>query len=711
MKSEGVTMNKKYCIQKAAVLVLVGILILSSPLAAQQKYALLISPGDTVLDDQMYHSEYWYDLFLMYRMLVEDGFTHNNIYVLYGNGNDFASAHANYQTGTFFPGVVQIVDFAVSWANVQNIFTWLANGNAAQGVTQIQDGDFLYYWWMGHGDTQPGMPDCDYHAWIEVTDEYVTDTDFAGFFGLLPDCVVKTDYVMTCHSAGLIDDLEGLHTMIHTAAPCDKNSFSSMFDVVHADFSYHVVSAFREQDANGLAVASDTDGDSLVSAEETNVYAHTNTTSSVTHIGDYRNIAPLIFIANAQPDAAIPLQGVYSRDYAEDDGMEPSDYMNYVWYHGPDLWVRNANDGITTHENPEFGQTNYVYGRIHNIGCTLLNNVTVDFSWCTISAWASPGSWNAIATVTVNNFQSGTSEIVSTPWTTVPAPGSYCLHTVLNAPGDPSNADGRAYMDNNKVQINVDVVNNVWGWRKNLHWLLENGLERRVPVDLVVEKLHVPFPTEMGIKIPEGLRFKQAIGGEIKQTDKGMMFFLDPKQKQAALLGIILEPLAKENAVFSVVTPKKMRIGDEIVVKVSEQLRGREVGGIVFRIKTASKKIVLSNFFRRLGVVFRELGQRFEVKGAQEVFRLCEKAKKEFCVADDPKMFGEVMMNLLKLEKATREDLVQRMNMTELKNFEAALKESEIAIKKEDEGLFVEAQEELIMSTAHFFLRMVKKTK
>ena len=68
-------------------------------------------------------------------------------------------------------------------------------------------------------------------------------------------------------------------------------------------------------------------------------------------------------------------------------------------------------------------------------------------------------------------------------------------------------------------------------------------------------------------------------------------------------------------------------------------------------------------------------------------------------------------MNLLKLEKATREDLVQRMNMTELKNFEAALKESEIAIKKEDEGLFVEAQEELIMSTAHFFLRMVKKTK
>jgi len=42
----------------------------------QQKYAILVSaePEPTV-DDVDYHSEFWYDLFLMYQMLTEDGFT------------------------------------------------------------------------------------------------------------------------------------------------------------------------------------------------------------------------------------------------------------------------------------------------------------------------------------------------------------------------------------------------------------------------------------------------------------------------------------------------------------------------------------------------------------------------------------------------------------------------------------------------------------
>ena len=52
------------------------------------KYAVLISAGDTIADDAMYHSEYWYDLILMYRTLIENGFSHNNIFVLYGVGND-----------------------------------------------------------------------------------------------------------------------------------------------------------------------------------------------------------------------------------------------------------------------------------------------------------------------------------------------------------------------------------------------------------------------------------------------------------------------------------------------------------------------------------------------------------------------------------------------------------------------------------------------
>ena len=111
-----------------------------STASAQQKYALLISAGLTTIDDNNYHSEYWYDLFLMYRMLIEDGFTHNNIFVLYGNGNDFASAHANYQPGTFFPGVDQITDYPNSKTDVDNIFNWLISSalfNLAYRINNI----------------------------------------------------------------------------------------------------------------------------------------------------------------------------------------------------------------------------------------------------------------------------------------------------------------------------------------------------------------------------------------------------------------------------------------------------------------------------------------------------------------------------------------------------------------------------------------------
>src|SRR4030042_953409 len=112
----------------------------------QQKYAILVSAEPTpTVDDLDYHSEFWYDLFLMYRMLTECGFTHDRIYVLFADGNDFASGHSDFQTGTFFPGMAQITDYPNHKTDVENIFAWLVNGNAAEGIPQIQDNDFFFY--------------------------------------------------------------------------------------------------------------------------------------------------------------------------------------------------------------------------------------------------------------------------------------------------------------------------------------------------------------------------------------------------------------------------------------------------------------------------------------------------------------------------------------------------------------------------------------
>ena len=58
---------------------------------------------------------------------------------------------------------------------------------------------------------------------------------------------------------------------------------------------------------------------------------------------------------------------LYMKDQTTDSGIEPNP-STLAYYATPDIWVRNVNDGGTMHQNPEAGQTNYVYVRVRNRG-------------------------------------------------------------------------------------------------------------------------------------------------------------------------------------------------------------------------------------------------------------------------------------------------------------------------------------------------------
>ncbi|TKK70190.1 hypothetical protein FC093_05420 [Ilyomonas limi] len=58
---------------------------------------------------------------------------------------------------------------------------------------------------------------------------------------------------------------------------------------------------------------------------------------------------------------------LYMKDQTTDSGIEPNPSTD-AYYATPDIWVRNSNDGGTVHQNPEAGQTNYVYVRVRNRG-------------------------------------------------------------------------------------------------------------------------------------------------------------------------------------------------------------------------------------------------------------------------------------------------------------------------------------------------------
>ena len=59
---------------------------------------------------------------------------------------------------------------------------------------------------------------------------------------------------------------------------------------------------------------------------------------------------------------------LYMKDQVADAGLEPNPDNTSAYYATPDIWIRNTNDGGTVHQNPEYGQTNYVYVKVRNRG-------------------------------------------------------------------------------------------------------------------------------------------------------------------------------------------------------------------------------------------------------------------------------------------------------------------------------------------------------
>ena len=61
-----------------------------------------------------------------------------------------------------------------------------------------------------------------------------------------------------------------------------------------------------------------------------------------------------------------PQADLYIRDGAADAGADPD--TGPAFWDSPDLWIRNADDGGTTHQNPKYGQDNFFYCRVTNRG-------------------------------------------------------------------------------------------------------------------------------------------------------------------------------------------------------------------------------------------------------------------------------------------------------------------------------------------------------
>ena len=183
---------------------------------------------------------------------------------------------------------------------------------------------------------------------------------------------------------------------------------------------------------------------------------------------------------------------LYIRDVKQDKGVEPY-FIDAPQWESPDIWVRQNNDKVEEHQNPNFSKGNrcYVYLRIHNKGVQpSISRAMVRLYW----SYSSPTQWwdsfhgkekttisngkkvvsgGEIESIAIPSIPAGGSTIIEIPWT-LPAElildqtskeMHACLLAEITEIQDPyylvDHREFRKYVqaNNNVAQKNVHIIN------------------------------------------------------------------------------------------------------------------------------------------------------------------------------------------------------------------------------------------------------------
>jgi len=155
---------------------------------------------------------------------------------------------------------------------------------------------------------------------------------------------------------------------------------------------------------------------------------------------------------NSLTDRRFPTD-IYLRDNTTDDGTVPSSgaisaspdiILSQILYADPNAEFGEGStgaDSATLGYEAEYGQHNYIYVRVKNRSFDIndATNVTTDVYWSEVSTLITPDQWSYIGTTNPVDVPTGDTLVVADPitWSSVPAPGHYCLVGVTGNPNDP----------------------------------------------------------------------------------------------------------------------------------------------------------------------------------------------------------------------------------------------------------------------------------
>lgn len=333
---------------------------------------------------------------------------------------------------------------------------------------------------------------------------------------------------------------------------------------------------------------------------------------------------PTVALEGSRQDFALVYSGgvdfvdVYIKDNPADQGVPPS---VGTLYQSPDIWVSLSNDpSLPPAENPEYGQTNYVFVRIHNRGPKSAVDAVVSLYWAHAGTNLSRPYWNTtgisvdgspgnVRQITVPGHSGiGDGEMVTEAFEWTPPdpddfavdPAHFCLFATVDHPEDPI------------LQEDVGVV----GWEDNLAWknvLIQDTLPdigmssefyvagdvgHSVTANLLIDGSSLPQGGSVSIRVPaRWLRSMEMRNVEqILKTERGRYRRLRVTGSlTGSIRGIKLLPGENTLVRLEVVLPESAQHGEIFPVYCDQWVNGQHRGRVNVLARMAGTPAYIGN--------------------------------------------------------------------------------------------------------------------
>jgi hypothetical protein len=264
---------------------------------------------------------------------------------------------------------------------------------------------------------------------------------------------------------------------------------------------------------------------------------------------------------------------------------------------------------MTTHDNPEYGQPNYLYANLRNLGPNVARAVSIDFWIAPASvglAW--PADFTYVGRISTANLPVGSSQVGPLTWNPPPPMPSdhYCFYVRVTSPQDritfaeTADVGVNAQNSNNLVWRNINVVN--MHSSTSVTFLVRNIGKEDGDVDLAIDipkellaagqaeialsrGLERAWPEER--RKAEGLESLRARYAHA-QDEKVDGYPVPPpyrlKSPKVVLRGFRLKRRQAEPVVMTFRSPSKARASFD--VHVVERIADKPVGGILYIVRT-----------------------------------------------------------------------------------------------------------------------------